>query len=110
MYLGRMCEVGNAADIYANPAHPYTAALIESIPVADPDRPLTAPALSQVVPSPVAPPSGCRFRTRCSRATDLCAEQAPPMRPAGDDRAVACHHPLIDVAVDLPGLHATKSA
>jgi peptide/nickel transport system ATP-binding protein len=102
MYLGKLCEIGIASKIYARPAHPYTSALLESIPVPDPDHPLRAPSLSAVLPSPVAPPSGCRFRTRCERATDRCAAEEPPMRPTGDDRFVACHHPLVEVAVHPP--------
>jgi peptide/nickel transport system ATP-binding protein len=101
MYLGKLCEIGTAAEIYARPAHPYTAALLDSIPVADPDQPRRAPALAAVLPSPVNPPSGCRFRTRCERASDRCALEEPPMRPTGVDRYVACHHPLVDVPVHV---------
>jgi peptide/nickel transport system ATP-binding protein len=97
MYLGKLCEIGTAAEIYANPAHPYTAALLASIPVPDPDQPLRAPSLSSVLPSPVEPPSGCRFRTRCPRASERCAVVEPPMLPTGADRFVACHHPLVEI-------------
>jgi peptide/nickel transport system ATP-binding protein len=95
MYLGKLCEIGDASTVYATPAHPYTAALLASVPEPDPERRPAPPALSPVMPSPVAPPSGCRFRTRCPRATARCAEEEPVMRPAGPGRFVACHHPLV---------------
>jgi peptide/nickel transport system ATP-binding protein len=96
MYLGKLCEIGTASTIFADPAHPYSAALLASVPEPDPSRPLTAPSLSPVMPSPVTPPSGCRFRTRCPLATEVCAVEEPQMRPAGTDRFVACHHPLVE--------------
>jgi peptide/nickel transport system ATP-binding protein len=98
MYLGKLCEIGDADVIYDQPAHPYTAALLESVPSLE--REIEAPTLRGEVPSPTAPPSGCRFRTRCPHATQVCVEVEPVMRPAGRDRFVACHHPLIDVAGD----------
>jgi len=97
MYLGKLCEVGPADGIYASPTHPYTATLLASIPVPNPEvRPgVRSTAASNDLPSPIDPPSGCRFRTRCPRAQDLCAEQEPVMRPAvGEDHWVACHFPL----------------
>jgi peptide/nickel transport system ATP-binding protein len=98
MYLGKLCEIGDADVIYDQPAHPYTAALLESVPSLE--REIEAPTLRGEVPSPTAPPSGCRFRTRCPHASQVCVEVEPVMRPAGRDRFVACHHPLIDVAGD----------
>jgi peptide/nickel transport system ATP-binding protein len=95
MYLGKLCEIGDAATIYDQPAHPYTNALLASVPTADPTRPLAPPSLPPVLPSPIDPPSGCRFRTRCPRATERCGEEEPVMRPLGDDRFVACHHPVV---------------
>jgi peptide/nickel transport system ATP-binding protein len=95
MYLGKLCEVGPPDDIYAKPAHPYTAALLGSIPVPDPTiRPRPDAALGGELPSPVAPPSGCRFRTRCPRAQDKCAQIEPKMRQIGLGHYVACHFPL----------------
>jgi peptide/nickel transport system ATP-binding protein len=96
MYLGKLCEIGDADQIYAAPAHPYTRALLDSVPqIAAPPEP---PRLQGEVPSPTAPPSGCRFRTRCPHATDVCATDEPVMRRFGQDRFAACHHPLIEPA------------
>jgi len=104
MYLGKLCEVGAPDVLYRNPAHPYTDALLDSIPVPDPNvRQDPAKRLTGDLPSPVAPPSGCRFRTRCPKAQDLCATVEPVMRPVGDPSEghyVACHFPE-GVAVDL---------
>ena len=95
MYLGRLCEVGPSEQLFANPAHPYTALLIEAIPVPDPDvRPAEAVAVGEP-PSPIAPPSGCRFRTRCSRADQQCMTEMPDLRPVAPGQFAACHHPLI---------------
>jgi peptide/nickel transport system ATP-binding protein len=95
MYLGRLCEVGPSEQLFANPAHPYTALLIEAIPVPDPDvRPAESVAVGEP-PSPIAPPSGCRFRTRCPRADQQCADEVPELRAVAPDQLAACHHPLI---------------
>jgi peptide/nickel transport system ATP-binding protein len=94
MYLGRLCEVGPSEQLFARPAHPYTALLIEAIPVPDPDQ---RPAESVPVgepPSPIAPPSGCRFRTRCPRADQQCRDEMPELRPVRPGQYAACHHPL----------------
>jgi peptide/nickel transport system ATP-binding protein len=94
MYLGRICEVGPSEQLFAKPAHPYTALLIEAIPVPDPDvRPAESVPVGEP-PSPIAPPSGCRFRTRCLRADRRCAENVPQLRPIAPGKYVACHHPL----------------
>jgi len=94
MYLGRICEVGPSGQLFAKPAHPYTALLIEAIPVPDPDiKPVESVAVGEP-PSPIAPPSGCRFRTRCPRADQRCASAVPELRPVGPGQYVACHHPL----------------
>lgn len=93
MFLGKMCEIGPADELYSNPQHPYTQALLDAVPDPDPDaveRPLR---LHGDLPSPTDPPSGCRFRTRCPRATDRCADEGPGMRPVGPDHWVACHFP-----------------
>ncbi|MDP3517121.1 MAG: ATP-binding cassette domain-containing protein [Pseudohongiella sp.] len=101
MYLGKLCEIGNAEAIYARPAHPYTRALLASIPDMDPDargQQGKIPLLQGELPSPANPPSGCRFRTRCPNAQARCAEVEPVMQAVADsmtpDHFVACHYPL----------------
>jgi peptide/nickel transport system ATP-binding protein len=95
MYLGKLCEVGEPDVLYARPAHPYTAALLASIPVPDPAvLPNREAALGGELPSPVAPPSGCRFRTRCPLAQDICAQVEPVMEEVSPGHHVACHFPL----------------
>ena len=95
MYLGKICEVGPPDALYKQPAHPYTAGLLASIPVPDPSvKPEERPALAGEIPSPVAPPSGCRFRTRCPKAQDECAAEEPQIREVAPGQFVACHFPL----------------
>ena len=95
MYLGRLCEVGPSEQLFASPAHPYTALLIEAIPVPDPDvRPTETVPVGEP-PSPIAPPSGCRFRTRCPRADRRCRDEVPELRAVAPGQFAACHHPLI---------------
>jgi peptide/nickel transport system ATP-binding protein len=95
MYLGKVCEVSNPDALYKQPAHPYTAGLLASIPVPDPSvRPDERPALAGEIPSPVAPPSGCRFRTRCPKAQDVCAAEEPQIQQVAPGQFVACHFPL----------------
>jgi peptide/nickel transport system ATP-binding protein len=96
MYLGKLCEVAPADDLYRAPAHPYTATLLASVPVPDPlVRPdLLADELDAELPSPLAPPSGCRFRTRCPRAEAVCAEREPQMREVARGHFAACHFAL----------------
>ena len=104
MYLGKMCEVGASEAVYRDPAHPYTSVLLASIPVVPVDdaawsTPRRAPVEGEP-PSPVLPPSGCRFHTRCPAATAECATTEPQLRAIGDDHFVACHHPRsVPVAV-----------
>jgi len=94
MYLGRLCEVGPSEQLFARPAHPYTALLIEAIPVPDPDvRPAESVPVGEP-PSPIAPPSGCRFRTRCPRADQRCRSEVPELRNVAPNQYAACHHPL----------------
>jgi peptide/nickel transport system ATP-binding protein len=96
MYLGRLCEVGPSEQLFAKPAHPYTALLIEAIPVPDPDvRPAESVSIGEP-PSPMSPPSGCRFRTRCPRVDQRCIDEVPELRPIGPGQFAACHHPLIE--------------
>lgn len=93
MYLGMVCEVADADTLYMSPRHPYTEALLAVIPEADPDRPLPGRVLSGELPSPLNPPTGCRFRTRCPRAGDIC-EIEPELRTLASGHQVACHNPL----------------
>ena len=96
MYLGKLVEMGSADDIYQRAAHPYTAGLIATIPVPDPEAAKAAEGegIKGELPSPVHPPSGCRFRTRCPYAQEICAEQEPPLRSFGPGHVAACHFPL----------------
>lgn len=96
MYLGKLCEVAESSALFATPAHPYTAALMAAIPEPDPDMPLGDTRLKPGdPPSPLDPPSGCRFRTRCPHAEERCAAEVPPLREIAPDREVACHFPLV---------------
>jgi peptide/nickel transport system ATP-binding protein len=96
MYLGKLCELAQADTLYKEPAHPYTNALLASIPTVDnvvaSDR--VEPLKSTELPSPINPPSGCRFRTRCPRAQDVCASDEPMMREVRPGHFVACHFPV----------------
>ena len=94
MYLGKLCEVGPTEPIFRQPLHPYTAMLLASIPLPDPDAKRSPSIPVGEPPSPIDPPSGCRFRTRCARADERCAREEPPMVEAKPARFVACHHPL----------------
>jgi len=94
MYLGVFCETGPTEQIFTSPTHPYTAALLSAIPQrpGSPERPRIR--LLGEPPSPIHPPSGCRFRTRCSYAQDICAEVVPELRSIAPGQLVACHFPL----------------
>jgi peptide/nickel transport system ATP-binding protein len=94
MYLGKIVEYGDAEVISASPAHPYTQGLLDSVPVPDPHMPLPTSELRGEIPSPLAPPSGCRFRTRCPFAQDRCAAEVPELRRIDTGQVVACHFPL----------------
>ena len=94
MYLGKLCEVASSDDLYARPAHPYTNVLLDSIPEPDPEADHSVGKIVGEPPSPISPPSGCRFHPRCAYATDICTRQEPQLRPMGDGHFVACHHPV----------------
>jgi peptide/nickel transport system ATP-binding protein len=96
MYLGKVCEVAPPDELYLNTRHHYTKALVGSVPIPDPDRPISGNLIQGEPPSPMNPPSGCRFRTRCPAATELCAQEEPQLREVAVGHFVACHHPIAE--------------
>jgi len=102
MYLGKLVEIGTTSEVYESPAHPYTAGLLAAVPDPDPEQPDEAHAgrVRGELPSPLDPPSGCRFRTRCPLATEECAVLEPQPRAVTGSHEVACHHPLQPVATE----------
>jgi oligopeptide/dipeptide ABC transporter ATP-binding protein len=111
MYLGKFCEVGPGESVYKQPLHPYTKALLDSIPSTEPGAGRTT-TLRGEPPSPIDPPSGCRFRTRCPRAADRCAEEVPEPRELFPGHLVACHFPLTEAVepAAAPGVPAAQAA
>ncbi|HWG02807.1 MAG TPA: ABC transporter ATP-binding protein, partial [Trebonia sp.] len=113
MYLGKLVEVGTADEVYLRPAHPYTRGLIDSAPTADPEveRAKEHAGISGELPSALHPPTGCRFRTRCPLAQEICANVEPPLTPKGTaNHFAACHFPLqpeIGVPAATPATGAT---
>jgi peptide/nickel transport system ATP-binding protein len=95
MYLGKICEVAPSDSLYLSPAHHYTSVLLNSIPVPDPEIAITKVAIEGEPPSPVFPPSGCRFNTRCPAADARCSQEEPQLREIAVGHFVACHHPLV---------------
>lgn len=93
MYLGKVCEISSPDELYARPRHHYTHALVSSVPIPDPTVETRSTALEGEPPSPMDPPSGCRFRTRCPAATDLCAQEEPQLQEVSAGHFVACHFP-----------------
>jgi oligopeptide transport system ATP-binding protein len=91
MYLGKLMEVAETKELFTTPLHPYTQALLSAIPIPDPEIKKERILLQGDIPSPINPPSGCRFRTRCRFAKDICAEKEPPLIDVGSGHYVACH-------------------
>jgi oligopeptide transport system ATP-binding protein len=95
MYLGKLCEVGPGEAVYREPMHPYTRALLDSIPSTEPGAGRATATIKGEQPSPINPPSGCRFRTSCPLATERCAQEEPLPRELAPGHLVACHFPLV---------------
>ncbi len=93
MYLGTMVEITTSSELYAHPAHPYTKALLSAIPIPNPrvEEQRVRTVLEGEVPSPIDPPPGCRFHSRCPYAADRCAREAPVLREIAPGHSVACH-------------------
>jgi oligopeptide/dipeptide ABC transporter ATP-binding protein len=110
MYLGKIVEVSPAAELYDKPIHPYTTALLSAIPIPDPreNRARTRSVVEGEPPSPIHPPSGCRFHTRCPFATELCERVEPPLAEYANGHLAACHHPRNVRPEDISG--AARSA
>ena len=98
MYLGKIVEVTTSDQLYSNPRHPYTISLLSAVPIPDPvvDRTRVRIVLEGDVPSPMNPPGGCPFHTRCPHVTDICRREVPPLKKVGDDHLASCH--LLDSA------------
>ncbi len=96
MYLGKICEIADPDDLYLKPAHHYSRALIAAVPIPNPEVQVNFARLGGEPPSSINPPSGCRFRPRCSSASDRCAAEEPKLQEIAPGHFVACHHPIVD--------------
>ena len=107
MYLGKIVELSLADDLYARPIHPYTEALLSAVPIPDPKRSRAREriVLAGDVPSPIDPPTGCRFHPRCRYASEICAREEPPLVVHGSGHLAACHHPLSLAGPDSPDVN-----
>jgi oligopeptide/dipeptide ABC transporter ATP-binding protein len=111
MYLGKLVEAGPGDSVYKQPLHPYTKALLDSIPSTEPGAARATATLRGEPPSPINPPSGCRFRTRCPRAADRCASEVPEPRELAPGHLVACHFPLTGPpSAEVAGAAASQAA
>jgi oligopeptide/dipeptide ABC transporter ATP-binding protein len=112
MYLGKLVELSPAEELYQRPIMPYTEALLSAVPIPDPDlaRARKRIVLEGDVPSPINPPSGCRFHPRCRYATQVCSEIEPPLVDYGNGHLAACHHPLNVDAATLASVHAAPES
>jgi peptide/nickel transport system ATP-binding protein len=109
MYLGKLMELSPARELYTRPMHPYTEALLEAIPIPDPEENSrrVRNVLGGEPPNPINPPPGCRFHTRCPHATEVCRAVEPPLAEYGNGHVTACHHPRNVTAADVSA--ATRS-
>jgi peptide/nickel transport system ATP-binding protein len=106
MYMGKIVEIGEADLIYGRPAHPYTRTLLEAVPMPDVSVKLKPTSVATEMPSPSRPPSGCRFRTRCPRAQEVCEAVEPPLRSMPQGQFAACHFPHDEAAPGTLGMAA----
>jgi len=112
MYLGKLVELAPGTELYDKPIHPYTLALLGAIPIPDPreNRARTRVVVEGEPPNPISPPTGCRFHTRCPRATDICRQSEPPLTEYAGGHLAACHHPLTVTAEEIASSTRSSSS
>jgi len=112
MYLGKVMELSPAEELYVKPRHPYTRALLNAVPIPDPreNRARQREVISGEPPSPIDPPAGCRFNTRCPRASDLCSRVEPPLTEYANGHLAACHHPFNTSPTELEGARRSDAS